>query len=109
MRQDEVSFKEALKEAQVLGYAEADPTDDIGGKDAFRKLMILSQLAFGKQADWETIEMRGIDQVTLEEVLDAGRCGLRYRHIAEITIDETGNLSGSVGPVLVGRAIHFTE
>lgn len=107
MRQDEVSFKEALKEAQVLGYAEADPTDDIGGKDAFRKLMILSQLAFGKQADWETIEMRGIDQVTLEEVLDAGRCGLRYRHIAEITIDETGNLSGSVGPVLVGASHPF--
>lgn len=102
MRQDEVSFKEALGEAQALGYAEADPTDDIGGKDAFRKLMILSQLAFGEQPNWASIDIRGIDKVTLEEVIDAGQCGLRYRHIAEITIDEAGNLSGSVNPVLIG-------
>ena len=47
MREEEVPFKVALHEAQVLGYAEADPTDDISGKDAFRKLMILSALAFG--------------------------------------------------------------
>lgn len=107
MRQDEVSFKEALVEAQALGYAEADPTDDIGGKDAFRKLMILSQLAFGRQPDWETIDRRGIDQVKLEEVLDAGQCGLRYRHIAEISIDEDGRLAGSVGPVLIGASHPF--
>lgn len=102
MRQNEVSFVEALEEAQTLGYAEADPTDDVGGMDAFRKLMILSKLAFGKQPDWAEITVKGIDNITLEEVLEANRNGLRYRHIAEISIDEKGQLSGSVGPMLIG-------
>lgn len=107
MRQDEVSFKEALKEAQALGYAEADPTDDVAGKDAFRKLMILSKLAFDKQPDWASIDIQGIEKVKLEDVLGANQGGLRYRHIAEITIDENGKLSGSVGPVLVGASHPF--
>lgn len=102
MRQDEVAFKEALHEAQELGYAEADPTDDVSGKDAFRKLMILSQLAFGKQPDWETIQTEGIDKIIAEDVLNAGQQALRYRHIADISIDEEGVLTGSVGPVLIG-------
>lgn len=102
MRQDQVPFEVALEEAQVLGYAEADPTDDISGKDAFRKLMILSNLAFGKQPDWDTINIDGIDKIIAEDVLDAGKKELRYRHIADISIDESGVLSGSVGPVLVG-------
>lgn len=102
MRQDEVSFKEALQEAQALGYAEADPTDDVSGKDAFRKLMILSELAFGKQPNWDTLPREGIEKLKHEDVLNANHEGLRYRHIAEIAIDEDGNLTGSVGPVLVG-------
>ncbi|AOV06213.1 homoserine dehydrogenase [Sporosarcina ureilytica] len=100
MRKEGLSFKAALQEAQNLGYAEADPTDDISGKDAFRKLMILSQLAFGKQPEWKTIDIQGIDKIKLEDVLEAN--GLRYRHIADIKIDENGNLSGTVEPVLIG-------
>ena len=102
MRQDAVPFKAALHEAQALGYAEADPTDDISGKDAFRKLMILSQLAFGEQPKWEAIKMEGIDKVIAEDVQSAARKELRYRHIAEISIDEKGEISGQVGPVLIG-------
>lgn len=102
MRQDEVSFKEALQEAQELGYAEADPTDDVSGKDAFRKLMILSELAFGKQPNWNTIPREGIEKLKHEDVLNANQEGLRYRHIAEIAIGDDENLTGSVGPVLVG-------
>ncbi|MDS9472855.1 homoserine dehydrogenase [Sporosarcina pasteurii] len=100
MRKEGLSFKAALQEAQNLGYAEADPTDDISGKDAFRKLMILSQLAFGKQPEWKTIDIQGIDKIKLEDVLEA--TNLHYRHIADIEIDENGNLSGSVAPVLIG-------
>lgn len=101
MRQDGVPFEVALQEAQELGYAEADPTDDVSGKDAFRKLMILSNLAFGKQPDWETINIEGIDKILAEDVLNAEQKELRYRHIADIVLDEKGGLSGSVGPVLV--------
>lgn len=107
MREDGVSFQEALKEAQALGYAEADPTDDVSGKDAFRKLMILSQLAFVEQPEWETIDLQGITQLTHENMIVASQENLRYRHIAEIQVDEFGNLSGSVGPVLVGESHPF--
>lgn len=107
MRAEGLSFKEALTEAQRLGYAEADPTDDVVGKDAFRKLMILSQLAFGEQPEWEAIEIKGIDTLTHEDILDASKAKLRYRHIAEITQDESGQLVGSVGPVLIGSSHPF--
>ena len=102
MREDGVSFETALQEAQALGYAEADPTDDVGGKDAFRKLMILSKLAFGKQPDWNGIPVKGIDEIGEEEVSDAAEKGLYIRHIADISIDKNGLLEGSVGPVPVG-------
>lgn len=107
MRQEGLSFKAALKEAQALGYAEADPTDDVSGKDAFRKLMILSKLTFGKQPDWQSIDVHGIANLTHEDILEANQGKLRYRHIAEIEIDEDGALSGSVGPVLVGASHPF--
>lgn len=102
MREDDLSFKEALLQAQAYGYAEADPTDDISGMDAFRKLMILSELTFGEQPQWETIKRAGIESLTHEDVIEAKRQKLRYRHIADITVDEAGQLVGSVGPVLVG-------
>lgn len=102
MREEEVSFEVALKEAQVLGYAEADPTDDIGGKDAFRKLMILSALSFGSQPDWQEVPIVGINGVTTIDVKNASAENLRYRHVADISVDDNGVLQGSVGPVLIG-------
>ncbi|WP_342508077.1 homoserine dehydrogenase [Sporosarcina sp. FSL K6-2383] len=102
MREEEIPFKAALHEAQQLGYAEADPTDDVSGMDAFRKLMILSALAFGRQPDWQDVPIVGIDGATTEGVQDASKGKLRYRHIADISIDEDGILRGSVGPVLIG-------
>lgn len=102
MRQDGVPFEVALKEAQANGFAEADPSDDIGGVDAFRKLMILSNLAFGRQPNWDEIAIDGIDGIRGNDVLIATEKGLRYRHIAAISIDENGIPSGSVGPVLIG-------
>ena len=102
MREENVPFKAALVEAQELGYAEADPTDDVSGKDAFRKLMILSALSFGAQPDWRDIPIEGIDGVEIEDVAAAVMGKLRYRHIADISIDENGVLRGSVGPVLIG-------
>jgi homoserine dehydrogenase len=102
MRQDNVPFEVALEEAQAKGFAEADPSDDIGGKDAFRKLMILSDLAFGRQPKRDDIAINGIDKIHATDVLIATEKGLRYRHIADISIDENGIPSGSVGPVLIG-------
>lgn len=102
MRKESCTFESALKEAQELGYAEADPTNDVSGFDAFCKLMILSGLSFGEQPDWEDVPMEGIDSLSLEEVTDADRQGLRYRHIADVRRGEDGSIQASVGPVLIG-------
>jgi homoserine dehydrogenase len=102
MREEGIPFKAALHEAQALGYAEADPTDDISGNDAFRKLMILSALAFDNQPNWQDVPVVGINKVSTQDVADASKGKLRYRHIADISIDEKSVLHASVGPVLIG-------
>ncbi|MCG7343720.1 homoserine dehydrogenase [Sporosarcina sp. ACRSL] len=102
MREEGSSFNVALKDAQQAGYAEADPTDDVDGTDAFRKLMILSSLAFGKQPDWEEVPVVGIDYVEPADISDASKRDLRYRHMADIWKDEKGKLQATVGPVLIG-------
>lgn len=98
MREKQLPFEEALKIAQDLGYAEADPTNDVEGFDAFYKLMILSQLAYGKQPDWDSVERVGIASLTEEDIRNAEG---RYKHIAEI-IKDGDNLKASVRPVLTG-------
>ena len=60
MKQDGSEFADALKEAQELGFAERDPSADIEGYDACRKIAILSSLAYGGQVDYEDIYTEGI-------------------------------------------------
>src|SRR5690606_16466352 len=84
MRAEGWSFDEALTEAQRLGYAEADPFNDVSGQDAFKKLMVLSALAFGEQPNWADVEVIGIDEISSEQVKEATEQGLRYRHVAEV-------------------------
>lgn len=102
MRTDNSAFDAALRDAQALGYAEADPYNDVSGMDAFHKLMILSALAFDKQPERSEVDVRGIDTITLEDVQRAQSEGLRYRHVAEIVQHPDGRLEASVGPQLVG-------
>lgn len=102
MRDEGSSFKKALADAQQNGYAEADPTDDVSGADAFRKLMILSSLAYGSQPDWEDVPVVGIDHLESIDIIDASKGDLRYRHVADIWKDEKGKLQATVGPVLIG-------
>ena len=103
MRTEKQSFEKALQDAQQLGYAEADPYNDVSGQDAFKKLMILSSLAFGKQPNWSEVEVTGIDTITLEMVEEASKQNLRYRHVAEIIKNEDGKIIGKVTPLLVDK------
>lgn len=100
MREKKISFHEALKDAQARGYAEADPANDIEGTDAFYKLLILSNVGWGIQPDWETIEKQGITHITSEviEIADQLRC--RVKHVADIK-KEGSHLKGFVKPVFV--------
>ena len=76
------SYAEALAEAQRLGYAEADPTDDVGGLDAAAKMAILATVAFGTRVPLEWVEVQGIEALREEHVeaaraLDMSRPRLR--------------------------------
>lgn len=67
MSEEGADFAEVLKEAQKLGYAEKDPTADVEGYDACRKIAILTSLAYGKQVDYEDIYTEGITKITAED------------------------------------------
>jgi homoserine dehydrogenase len=79
MELEELSFEECLAEAQRLGYAEADPTFDIGGFDTAHKLAILTSLAFGTLIDAEAIHVEGIQSITLADLRAADELGYRIK------------------------------
>ena len=68
MAQEGSDFADVLKEAQELGYAEKDPTADVEGYDACRKIAILTSLAYGQQVDYEDIYTEGITKITAEDL-----------------------------------------
>lgn len=72
-------FSDALREAQAKGYAEADPTADVEGIDAGRKICILADLAFGSQVDPAAVPMEGISKLSLRDVRIAQRAGYRVK------------------------------
>jgi homoserine dehydrogenase len=73
------SYAEVLKEAQALGYAEADPTLDVGGGDTAHKLALLSSLAFGTQPDFDSIAVEGIAHITADDIAYAREFGFRIK------------------------------
>jgi homoserine dehydrogenase len=79
MELEGISFDACLKDAQRLGYAEADPTFDIGGFDTAHKLAILASLAFGTEIDADAIEVEGIERITLADLRAADELGYRVK------------------------------
>ena len=73
------TFADALREAQEKGYAAADPTADVEGIDAGRKICILADLAFGRQMDPAAVPMEGISRLSLDDVRIAQRAGYRIK------------------------------
>jgi homoserine dehydrogenase len=84
------SFAEVLADAQRMGYAEADPTMDVGGFDAAHKLAILSAIAFGARPDFEHVRIEGIERVSLTDIRLAGKLGYRIKLIAKGALTESG-------------------
>jgi homoserine dehydrogenase len=82
MFEERVSFDRALKEAQDLGYAEADPTFDVGGFDAAHKLLILASLAYGIDAKPEDMLIEGIGRITDEDIAFAEEFGYTIKSLA---------------------------
>src|ERR671917_2037367 len=75
------SYEDALREAQELGFAEADPTEDVTGKDAAAKMAILARLAFGAQVSLADVPYQGIEDVTADDIAYARELGLSLKLI----------------------------
>jgi homoserine dehydrogenase len=100
MRKEKADFDEVLKEAQELGYAEANPSNDILGTDAFYKLMILSNLIYQRQPYWGNVEKQGVNEVSLQDLLIGEKLGYRLKLLATLH-KEHDELQAKVKPVFV--------
>ena len=103
MKNEGAAFADALKEAQRLGYAEADPTADVEGIDAARKIVILAALAFGKLQDPKTVSTVGISGITKDCTAVAERFGSAVKLIGH-TEQVEGKVLSFVSPCLVPDA-----
>jgi len=103
MLQENESFENALKTAQELGYAEKDPTADVEGIDACRKISILMSLVTGSKVDSENIHTTGICNLTSEDVTYAAAVGCTIKLIASGFV-ENGKVNASVEPTLVPKS-----
>ena len=100
MRDKGRDFNDVLKEAQQLGYAEADPTFDVEGIDAAHKLSILSSIAFGVPLQFEKVYTEGISNISQDDVTFAAQLGYRIKHLGVTRATEQG-IEMRVHPTLI--------
>lgn len=101
MYNDNMPFDEALALAQQLGYAEKDPTADIEGHDACRKICIISSLVFGKHVYPDSVFTKGISDIQLCDVSSADMLGYSIKLIASVIKNDNGKILPVVMPMLV--------
>ncbi len=101
MIEEGMSFDAALKLAQVNGYAERDPSADILGHDAARKICILASLCFGKHVYPDSVETVGITEITAEDVAYAKNWGGVIKLIGRAVQNDNNKISTTVGPCLI--------
>ncbi len=100
MEKEGLSFAECLKEAQRLGYAEADPAFDIEGNDTAHKLAILTTLAFGTKIAADEIYLEGITNISIDDILAAADLGYRIKLLGVAQRTESG-IEQRVHPTMV--------
>ena len=101
MIRDGMGFEEALKIAQELGYAEHDPTADVEGIDACRKICILASLAFGRHVYPDNVHTEGITKVTLRDVEYMESCDSKIKLIGCARRENDGKISIGVFPAVI--------
>ena len=97
------SYNDVLKEAQELGYAEADPTGDVEGYDAAYKITTLATIVFGKRVKLENVYREGITKIRSQDMKAANDFGYKIKLIASGKIDENGKADVRVHPMLVAK------
>ncbi|MEB7997453.1 homoserine dehydrogenase [Staphylococcus saprophyticus] len=103
MTKEQTSFEAALDEAKALGFAEADPTDDVEGIDAARKVVITSYLSFNQVINLNDVDRRGISDVESEDIQVADQLGYKIKLIGKGTY-ENGQVQASVAPTFINKA-----
>lgn len=102
MEQEGLSFADCLKDAQRLGYAEADPTFDIEGFDTAQKLAILASIAFGTRVESDAVYVEGISSITSADLAAADELGYRIKLLGVAVKTETG-IEQRVHPTMVPK------
>jgi homoserine dehydrogenase len=102
MEQEKLSFEECLKDAQRLGYAEADPSFDIEGHDTAQKLSILASLAFGTQVDESAIYVEGISSITPADLAAADELGYRIKLLG-VAVKTANGIEQRVHPTMLRK------
>ncbi|MEM6781791.1 MAG: homoserine dehydrogenase [Pseudomonadota bacterium] len=100
MRETGRDFADVLKDAQELGYAEADPSFDVGGIDAAHKLALLTALGFGVKPDFDQLSIEGIESITADDIQFADELGYRIKLIG-MARDLNGKIYQTMAPCLV--------
>ncbi|MDO8686029.1 MAG: homoserine dehydrogenase, partial [Clostridiales bacterium] len=101
MKKDGQDFAKALQGAKDKGYAEADPSADIEGHDACRKIAILSSIAYNQYVDYKKIPTKGITEVTSADMDYAAHLGAVVKLIAMSRLQEDGKIFAEVAPAMV--------
>jgi homoserine dehydrogenase len=100
MQEERRPFADVLKEAQAAGYAEADPTFDIGGFDAAHKLTLLTSLVFGTRVAFDQIHIEGIQSITAADIDAADELGYRIKLLGVAVLTDSG-IESRVTPVML--------
>jgi len=108
MEQNGSDYLSSVREAQRLGFAEADPSMDVDGSDAAQKLAILAHLAFGARVDWKDIPRIGIDSLEVADLDNAKALGYSVKLLATADLTPEG-LELHVGPTLVKTGTPMAE
>ncbi|MGX7198090.1 homoserine dehydrogenase [Enterococcus olivae] len=103
MLEEGTSYDEALSEAQKLGFAESDPTNDVDGIDAAYKMIILTQFAYGMDVSLADMEIQGIRGLSIKDVLQAQKFGYEIKLIGE-SVKTEDTVHVSVAPALVSKS-----
>jgi homoserine dehydrogenase len=103
MTEDGMTYEDALSQAQVKGFAESDPSNDVDGIDAAYKMVILTKFAFGKTIDVADVATKGIRGLAVEDIKQAQAFGYEVKLIGAAQKTDDGSLTVSVGPVLVPK------
>ena len=108
MQREGRAFQDVLVEAQAAGYAEADPSFDIGGQDAAHKLAILTSLAFGMQIDLDSVYVEGIAQIGNDDIRSADRLGYRIKLLG-VAVKTDSGIEQRVHPTMVPKQTAIAE